>query len=161
MLRKLLFILLLTPSLIFFLACGDDDSALAGDDYAPYQNLIFRNTTAVSTVWVSTNGTKTPTFYWPATGKKYVVVTIFREQLDVKNNRIMNTNAAAWTWNTGLGKGIEGNITFADGVDMVNGKIQSTTSPLTNGTYYWAVWAFDDNYELTHSSIQFEYQCTN
>ena len=142
--------------------CAEGDAELAADESGKYyypqiQNLIFYGTWELPLE--ITPNVSNPSFAWDATGLKYVVVTIFKAKIDLKGNEIANPEDAVWTWNTGLGKGREGNISFSDGRDMVNGEIQktSTPSPLPSGTYYIAAWGYDDYYNLTYSSKEYQY----
>jgi hypothetical protein len=61
-----------------------------------------------------------------------------------------------WAWHTGLGRGREGAVTFADGVAPVDGSLDAVGPPvpLPRGrTYYWAVWAWDDGgMAIVHAS---------
>ena len=142
--------------------CAEGDAELAdksGEYYYPaIQNLLFYETREISLE--ITPNVSNPSFAWYTTGLKYVVVTIFKSKIDLKGNEIANPEDAVWTWNTGLGKGREGNISFSDGRDVANGEIQKTTtpSPLDTGTYYIAVWGYDEYYNLTHSSKEYQYE---
>ena len=86
------------------------------------------------------------------------VITIFSSKIDLKDNRIANPQDAVWTWNTGMGRGRDGNISFSDGRDMRNGEIQKTATPLSPGTYYIAAWAYDGKYNLIRSSKEYLYE---
>jgi len=148
----------------FFLhGCAEDEGILsdsADEYYYPkIQNLLFYGTNEISLEIVPPNVSQ-PSFGWYTTGLKYIVVTIFKSKIDLKGNEIANPEDAVWTWNTGLGKGREGNISFSDGRDVVNGEIQKAGSPtpLQPGIYYIAAWGYDEYYNLTHSSKEYQYE---
>jgi len=148
----------------FLYGCAGGDAESMGADeeyyYSKIQNLLFYGTREISLE--ITPNVSNPSFAWYTTGLKYVVVTIFNSKIDLKENRIANPEDAVWTWNSGLGKGREGNVSFSDGrnvVDVVNGDILKTAppSPLAPGTYYIAAWGYDEYYNLTHSSKEYQY----
>jgi hypothetical protein len=145
--------------------CGldtsEDDSRYETEDgyyYPKTQNIIFYNTEEVP-LEISEN-VADPSFAWRATGLRYFVITIFNSKIDLKENQIANTEDAVWTWNTGMGKGREGNVSFSDGRDVIGGEIQSTVAPLPAGTYYIAAWGYDDRYNLIYSSKEYLYVYT-
>jgi hypothetical protein len=91
-----------------------------------------------------------PAFSWAKTNSKYVMVAIFNERIsiDYEKNQIRNINSIVWAWNTGMGSGLEGEIGFNNGCDVVNGIIQYNLkpTPLGNGQrYILAIWAWDEN----------------
>ena len=59
---------------------------------------------------------------------------------------ITNQNDMFWIWHSGLTTGREGNVTWSDGVVARFGQPIETERPpaLESGTYFWAVWALDD-----------------
>jgi len=146
----------------FLYGCADDeeDGVTAADEYyyPQIQNLLFYGTREISLE--ITPNVSNPSFAWDATGLKYVVVSIFNSKIDLKDDRIANPEDAVWTWNNGLGKGREGNVSFSDGRNVVNGEIQKTglPSPLAPRTYYIAAWGYDKYYNLTHSSKEYQYE---
>ena len=145
----------------FLCGCGSEDYAGMESDeyyYPEIQNVLFYGRGGLSLE--ITPNVDQPSIAWRATGLKYVVVTIFKSKIDLKGDQIANPQDAIWTWNTGLGRGREGNIGFSDGVDMSNGAFLTTTTPLSPETYYIAAWAYDSNYELILSSKEYQYEYT-
>ena len=144
---------------IFLYGCGGGEESATerwnGDYYTELQNLVFYGTWEIP-LEITPNVSQ-PAIAWNTTGLKYVVITIFDSKVDIKAERIANPQDAVWTWNTGLGRGREGNISFSDGFDMRNGEIQNTTTPLRAGIYYIAAWGYDENYRLTRSSKEYQY----
>ena len=144
---------------LFLHGCGgemEEGAEMRYDDYyTELQNLVFYGTYEIS-LEITPNVSQ-PAFAWRTTGLKYVVITIFDSKIDIKAGQIANPQDAVWTWNTGLGRGREGNVSFSDGADVRNGEIQNTTTPLRAGIYYIAAWGYDENYTLTHSSKEYQY----
>lgn len=147
----------------FLYGCGaddlgddDDDEASDGYYYTEIQNLLFYGSNVI--FLEITQDVNNPSFAWNATGLEYVVVTIFNSKIDLKNDQISNPEDAVWTWHNGLGKGREGNVSFSDGRDVVDGKIRNTVSSLPPGTYYIAAWGYDENYNLRYSSKEYQYE---
>jgi len=147
----------------FLCGCGlesdEDGNELASEDgyyYPKTQNIVFYNTSEIS-LEISEN-VADPSFAWRATGLRYFVITIFDSKIDLKENQIANTEDAVWTWNTGMGKGREGNVSFSDGRDVIDGEVQNTTTNLSAGTYYIAAWGYDDRYKLIRSSKEYLYR---
>ena len=134
--------------------CGADEEA-RDDYYTELQNLVFYGKREIP-LEITPNVSQ-PAIAWRTTGLKYVVVTIFDAKIDLKIDQIANPQDALWTWNTGLGHGREGNISFSDGFDVQNGYIRSTTTPLRPGIYYVAAWGYDENYKLIASSKEYQY----
>lgn len=98
----------------------------------------------------------TPSFSWNSTGRKLVTVAIFNSRIEVNNNSILNENNIVWMWNTGIGSGTEGSISYFDGRSVDNGNLleKEQLMPLTiDSLYTWAVWAWDKTgTEITKSS---------
>ena len=141
----------------FLYGCGADEAAEGewADYYPEIQNLVFYRTNEIP-LEITPNVSQ-PAFAWNATGLEYIVITIFNSKIDLKTGRIANSEDAVWTWNTGLGQGREGNISFSDGYDVRNGVIQDSITSLKAGVYYIAAWGYDDEYTLTHSSKEYQY----
>jgi len=151
---------MIIPILILSGCGGADEEAAAyptGQDSESYQpkiqNLIFSGTWEIK-LEITPNVSE-PSFAWDSTSLKYVIVTVFNSRIDIKDNQIANPENAVWTWNTGMGRGREGNITFSDGRDMRDGEIQDTVTPLSPGTYFVAAWAYNDYYDLYYSSKEY------
>ena len=145
-------------SSIILSGCGSEDQeadSRYGSDETRIQNLIFYNTWEIRLE--ITKNTPEPLFAWNSTGMKYVILTVFRSRIDVKDNQIANPEEAIWTWNTGMGRGREGNVSFSDGRNAINGEIQNTVTPLVPGTYFVAAWAYDSSYNLYYSSKEYQH----
>ena len=143
------------------LAEDEDDGRYEAEDgyyYPKTQNIVFYDTNEV-TLEISDN-VADPSFAWRATGLRYFVITILKSKIDLKDNQIANTEDVVWTWNTGLGRGREGNVAFSDGRDVVGGEIQNTVTPLAPGTYYITAWGYDNGYSLIRSSKEYQYRYT-
>jgi ABC-type antimicrobial peptide transport system permease subunit len=96
--------------------------------------------------------TASPTFIWTATGKAYEVVGVFNTTIYVTGKNIDNTNNCIAMWTTGM-SGSAGNVPFSNFKQVVNGNLTSnSTNNLNNGTYHWAVWAYDDTETVVSSS---------
>jgi len=143
--------------IIYGCGSGDVDELGAPDWYYPEtQNIIFYGTREMTLE--ITSDAPNPAFAWQAIGMKYVVITIFESKIDLKDNQVANTEDAVWTWNTGMGRGREGNVSFSDGRDVKYGEIQDTVTLLSPGTYFLAAWSYDSKYRLTHSSEEYKYK---
>ncbi len=142
--------------------CGADeasDQAAMGASNFSYQNPIFQNTYLISAETVKTQvGGKVPahptkpSFNWQATHYKHVICAVFDEPLNIKDNLITNTDRMVWMWHSGLKAGREGYVEWSDGLaDTVTGR---AATDLSEGTYYWAVWALDLHGEPAFSTIE-------
>ena len=47
-----------------------------------------------------------------------------------------------WIWHTGLGTGRDGNVLYEHGLSNTRG--DAPLDRLPSGTYFWAVWALDE-----------------
>lgn len=119
-----------------------------------FDNNLFENTERL--LAEATGDPSRPNLSWPSTGRSMVVVGVFRRRIDVRRNLITNTWDLVWLWHTGLPAGREGNITWSDGNPVVDGVPEDGVEPpaLRPGTYYWAVWAFDDRGVPVASSVE-------
>ncbi len=149
-------LVLILSCLLYGCGTGEEAEEAGGDYYPSIQNIIFYGTWEMSLEM--TPNVPDPSFAWQASGLRYVVITILKSKIDLRDNRIANIEDAVWTWNTGLGTGREGNVSFSDGRDMMNGEIQETVTPLLPGMYYVAAWAYDDDYDLVRSSKEYQYK---
>ena len=139
----------------FFMSCFKLENPLPPLD----NNAIFSSSSLIETVAPANNDTvsATPAFAWVATGRKLVYLGIFVANIDIKDNKIVNIKDNIWAWHSGLGKGREGFVSFADGVDVVNGNLQVDRIPtplIFDRAYIWAVWAWDDAGKKVVSSSQ-------
>jgi hypothetical protein len=156
MIRSLALVMLLAsgPALA---GCGSADNGPAGAPDVVYENQIFVSTSVLAAAATNAS-TGRPSFSWPATGLKHVVAGIFRTHIDVESSQIVNTADLVWIWHSGIGRGREGNISFDDGASAIDADGHPTAGPVTlqHGTYYWAVWALDDEGTPVDSTIEYQ-----
>jgi hypothetical protein len=127
---------------------------LEADYNSTYQNLLFSNSIRIE---AAQDGPRSePGFSWYATGYRHVVCAVFDSPIHVQENLITNSEDAVWVWHTGLATGREGNIRFNDGVASIASL--KTPVPLETGTYYWAVWALDNEGHPVASSVEYVLQ---
>jgi len=89
---------------------------------------------------------KRPKIKWDTIDSPLTIVTISTDSLIVKSNRIINIEAIIWLWHNGLKNGKNGNISFYNGCNVINGKIQYTEAPIDlekGKLYFLNIWAFD------------------
>jgi hypothetical protein len=142
--------LLSVLSLCLLAAVGcADDAGSSGSEFV-YQNQLFAGSSLMQAA--QSGNANEPSFSWPQTGLLHVACAIFDQHIEVQRQQIVNSHRAVWTWHTGLGKGREGNVLFSQGSSVPNGSQPAKT--LAPGTYYWAVWAFDDNGDVHVSTIE-------
>ncbi len=87
-----------------------------------------------------------PHFTWTSTGAAYVFLGIFVKPAKWQNNSFTNTEDIIWIWHSGMTSGMDGDVRFYDGRNILSGDILQTSSPtpLQRGrTYYWVVWTWD------------------
>ena len=135
----------------------DSSPQSASDFNTQLQNQIFYNTTSLE-IEIKPVNSNSPSFAWTATGSRYMVIAIFKDKIDLKENRIANTQDAIWSWHSGIGRGREGNVSYSDGVDMINGQLQSASTLLNPGVYYILAWGYDGYYNLAYSSEEYLYE---
>ncbi|MEJ5284715.1 MAG: hypothetical protein ACP5Q5_08165 [Brevinematia bacterium] len=100
-----------------------------------------------------------PDFVWSSPSDcKYQVVGIFTNKIIINGKNIVNKNDCIAMWHTGL-TGQAGNVNYTFFKVTINGEIKDyQPSALQNGnTYYWAVWGYDKDLKLTHSSDQIQF----
>jgi hypothetical protein len=129
--------------------CGGDDATSASEDFV-YENLIFRNVTSIPAA--QSGELSSPSFSWPSTNEKHVVAAIFDRRISVRSNLITNPDNIVWLWHSGLGQGRDGNVLYRHGTAGQGG---SLPDPLPAGTYYWAVWALDEQGLPVASSLEY------
>ena len=130
---------LLLTSLAVFAAGCDDGSDLAGEDFV-YENGILRG---AGPLQAAVSGTpQRPNFSWPATNEKHVVCALFARRINVRQSEITNPEDIVWIWHTGLGTGRDGNVLYEHGLSNTRG--DAPLDRLPSGTYFWAVWALDE-----------------
>ncbi len=106
-----------------------------------------------------TTTTDYPDFVWTSPSDcKYQVAGIFTNKIIINGKNIVNKNDCIAMWHTGL-TGQPGNVNYTFFKATINGEIKDYQPPaLQNGkTYYWAVWGYDKDLKLTHSSDQIQF----
>ncbi len=125
---------------------------MAGCNVVGDKNPLFEGTSLIITE--SPKGTVTPpfTFAWSSPeGIYYQVVGIFTNNIRVEGKKIVNTEDCIAMWTSGM-TGQAGNVSYSD--FKAYPSLSSTAPNLSSGTYYWAVWGYNDRMEVTHSSAQ-------
>lgn len=141
-----------------FDAGTSDESAYYGSAGSETQNNVFLGTSVVDFT-IGGTGSEV-SFSWNDNGRPYVFLVIFDEDIDVAANRIDNVEDAVWVWHSGLGKGLRGDIDYADGVSVSDGAFdpwRGDLATLADGTYQAALWMYDANYNLSESSVLQEF----
>ena len=135
-------------------------AVLSGCDKIEPQSPIFSGTTYISTFLPSvTVTTNFPSFTWTAPDSEvvYQVVGVFSQPIVVSDKKISNPQDCVAMWTTGL-TGSAGDVSFGYFKVVTGGAMTSSTvnaSTLTGGSkYYWAVWGYDKDMTVTHSSGQ-------
>ncbi|MFY7908960.1 MAG: hypothetical protein ACOVO2_05390 [Emticicia sp.] len=87
-------------------------------------------------------------FSWKVTNHKYVMAAIFKDIIQIKENKISNKEAIVWSWNStekdiGQVKYSDGKITTLDKDGLF--AYSDVKEGLKAGNYVWAVWAWDNN----------------
>ncbi len=152
--RNILALFFLSLSIINCGSEGEFRDSKANTEFK-YQNNIFTRTIRIRAS-VSFPKPGEPSFSWPATGSKHVVCAVFSERIQVKNNKITNTDQIVWLWHSGLPRGREGNVRFVDGIDPKTEK--PPTKPLPPGKYYWGVWALTDRGKVMYSTLEYQFE---
>ena len=149
--RKLKGILLIAINIVLF-KCGASAETVQEGNETHYTNNIFTNTYLLEGSAVTPTST-TPTFVWEKVGTPYIVISVFKEHINVRSNQISNTSDIVWLWHSGLNNNLlDGTVTYDKGVTLAG----SPAPPLMAGsTYYWAIWAYDGNYNLKFSSPEY------
>ena len=155
--KKLKGILLVIINIALFKCGASTESAKEGSN-VHYTNNIFTNTYLLEGSAITPTST-TPTFVWNKVGTPYIVISVFKEHISVRNNQIANTSDIVWLWYSGLNNNLlDGSVTYNKGITLTG----DSAPPLTAGsTYYWAIWAYDGNYNLKFSSPEYILTPTN
>lgn len=157
--NKFLFVLFLITILFTGISCALLESGTAS--LPTYQNQIFRSATLFD-IQFPTNGNWQPWFSWTTANMKYMVIGIYSNPVSVKDDAIQNPQDMVWTWNTGITNVANNQIFFSDGRDVAGSVIQTNATALSfSNTYYIAAWAYDSNYNLVYSTVQYTYTVTN
>jgi hypothetical protein len=141
-------------------ACAGDGYPTAPED-DEFDNAVFSHVNRlieISQPAMNSTTTTTPSFAWRATGRRFVYVGVFEDNIVVRDRDVVNVQDNIWAWHTGLGTSNDGGAEWADGVDVVDGRLRvgSPPTPLApDRDYVWAVWAWDNaGFNITHSSVE-------
>jgi hypothetical protein len=135
-----------------------DEAGYYGSAGSETQNNIFLGTSVLEFT-ISVDGSDF-SVSWEDNGRPYVFLVVFDDDIDVDDNRIADTDGAVWAWHSGLGKGLRGDIDYDDGVSVTDGAFDEWRENLTqlpDGEYRAALWMYDENYNLTESSVLKEF----
>lgn len=100
-------------------------------------------------------GDNQPKFVWSHPDRNIELLALFNKPIKQVADTISNPQDMIWAWHTGLKTGTAGSIRYVDGIPVINGKLSAgEVIPLEPGrTYYWAVWAWDnEGIRITDSS---------
>jgi hypothetical protein len=132
------------------IACGGEGRPPVAPQDTAFHNPAFAGAQLI-TVGTPGSGCHTglkPTFTWQATGRKMVYVGVFRSNISISDDRIVNTSDNIWAWHSGLGRAREGNVAFSDGVSVKGDTLLTDAAPIPleqGHSYTWAVWAWNDD----------------
>jgi hypothetical protein len=123
------------------------------------KNPLFSGTTFIDRCSpTSTGSTNFPDFKWESPGSQasYEVVGVFTAHITVSGDKqIVNTSDCVAMWTSGM-TGSAGNVNFNYFKKVSGGVLQSafvdTNTLASNTSYYWAVWAYNSDSEVSHSS---------
>jgi hypothetical protein len=141
-------------SSVSLFGCGADSaSAVEGR----FENNVFLRTRRIEARIA--DSAAAPSISWQATGRRLVVAAFFSRPIDVRQNQIRNTNDLVWMWHSGMDTGREGNIAWADGAPASFGQplIGRAPTPLSPGTYSWAVWSLDEGGKPAEATIVYSH----
>lgn len=98
----------------------------------------------------------TPTIYWLPSGSRLAAAAIFSKIPSVGIHGIENTKDIVWFWNSGLGGGFSGQMSYSGGLHPIGGDLSRLESPIplqSGRTYYWVVWEWNElNGQVSASS---------
>lgn len=103
--------------------------------------------------------TKFPSFKWERIDYKLIFLGVFKNEIFVLNNNILNQSDLIWAWHSGLND--QEIITLDDGQAYQDGNIVSLDLLKLdkNINYYWAVWAWDNvGNNIVASSSQYYFK---
>ncbi|NPV39142.1 MAG: hypothetical protein HPY78_07690 [Brevinematales bacterium] len=120
------------------------------------ENPLFEGTRLIVVTSPKTTATSTPTFVWNSPeGIYYQVVGVFTNHLKIEGKKIVNTQDCIAMWTSGM-SGQAGNVEYSNFKDYP--ALQNAAPSLVSGkTYYWAVWAYNSDMEVTHSSAEISF----
>jgi len=113
------------------------------------QNTSFPGTQKIDLIAPTDNieiSNRSPQVSWVTTGATLTSIAIFNHRPTIGTAGIENTSDAVWFWQTGLGGGMTGQLSFTRGKTPVGGSFQNLTdaAPLETGrVYYWIIWETD------------------
>ncbi len=144
---SLIFCFVITIFMTVLSACN------TAKDITEPKNPIFSGTALIDVYSpVDSTDKDFPDFTWTSTGLPYEVAGLFSKPIRTSGLQIDNTSDCFAMWTTGL-SGSAGKVPYSNFRKVVNGELTETpVDALTNGTYYWAVWAYTAQMTLTNSS---------
>lgn len=108
------------------------------------------------------------TFTWNSTKRKIMMVSLFKQVIQISDNQIANPQDIVWLWTPPAGTTDPGTVLFSGGkiASYRNKKFVLSdipqTNPLSLGIYVWAVWAWDDKgLTIVASSRELPLEITN
>lgn len=108
------------------------------------------------------------TFTWNSTKRKIMMVSLFKQVIQISNNQIANPQDIVWLWTPPAGTTDPGTASFSGGkiASYRNKKFALSDIPQTNplplGIYVWAVWAWEDKgLTIVASSRELPLEITN
>lgn len=152
---KLIFrLFLLTALFVFSTSCARKSSSTGPEGVS--NSALFPGTKPITLISPPNQRVmdREITFMWNPSGQQQVALGLFEAPIQIVNGNIQNKNDNIWAWHSGLKNGQQGLVKFSDGYGVENGIWQNQKPiKITNGKqYYWAVWAWDNNGTITHSS---------
>ncbi|MFN4216190.1 MAG: hypothetical protein ACK4HQ_02125 [Brevinematales bacterium] len=120
------------------------------------ENPLFEGTRLIVVKSPKNMVISSPTFEWNSPeGIYYQVVGVFTHRLKIEGKKIVNTEDCIAMWTSGM-SGQAGNVEYSNFKDYP--ALQSSAPSLIPGkTYYWAVWAYNSDMEVTHSSAEISF----
>lgn len=120
--------------------------------------LIFANTTEIALTAPLTNtALAAASFTYSApTEAKYIVFGIFTAEIQTAGKTITNSSAFLAGNREGITDFVRGSQATSKlhAYNATTKDFATANFSLPNGTYYWAVWGFDEYGAITHSSPQ-------
>ena len=157
--NRLVTILLFAVFMVCFSQCTNSKT-----EPAP-TTPIFAGTTTLSLVWPSHGATSVSTStalqYSVPSEVSYVVIGIFNADIVTNGSTISNEGNFLYGSRTGMSDFVRGNQSqsalHAYDAATKNFKSPNSSPAASSGTYYWAVWGYDQYGNLTHSSPSWKF----